>query len=284
MKLVRYGCAGEEKPGVVDERGEVRDLSSLVEDFGPATLSPQALQALRAIQVEQLPQVSGRPRLGPPLPSVGKFVAIGLNYKDHAQEAKMALPSEPVVFMKAPTCLTGPYDDVVQPKRSTKLDWEAELGIVIGSEARSVSVGEALDHVAGYCVVNDVSERHFQLERGGTWDKGKGFDTFGPIGPYLVTRDEVGDVQQLGIWLDLNGERMQTGNTRDMIFDCATIVSYVSECMTMLPGDIITTGTPPGVGMGLNPPRYLKPGDVMTLGVDKLGVQKQRVVPFTSKG
>jgi 2-keto-4-pentenoate hydratase/2-oxohepta-3-ene-1,7-dioic acid hydratase in catechol pathway len=185
--------------------------------------------------------------------------------------------------MKAPTCLTGPYDDVVQPKRSTKLDWEAELGIVIGSEARSVSVGEALEHVAGYCVVNDVSERHFQLERGGTWDKGKGFDTFGPIGPYLVTRDEVGDVQQLGIWLDLNGERMQTGNTRDMIFDCATLVSYVSECMTLVPGDIITTGTPPGVGMGLNPPRYLKPGDVMTLGVDKLGAQKQRVVPFTSK-
>jgi 2-keto-4-pentenoate hydratase/2-oxohepta-3-ene-1,7-dioic acid hydratase in catechol pathway len=233
--------------------------------------------------VRTLPVVAGTPRLGVPVARVGKFVAIGLNYSDHAKEAGMAVPSEPVVFMKATSCLAGPNDDVVQPRRSTKLDWEVEIGIVIGSTARNVAADRALEHVAGYVLVNDVSERHFQLERGGTWDKGKSFDTFGPVGPWLVTPDEVGDVQDLSMWLDVNGERMQAGSTRTMIFSCAAVVAYVSEVMTLLPGDIITTGTPPGVGMGMKPPRYLKPGDVITLGIDKLGEQRQRVVAWDQR-
>ena len=253
----------------------------VISDFDARTLSPQGLSELAAIDLSRLPIVSGKPRLGPPLPGVSKFVAIGLNFSDHAKESNMAIPSEPVVFMKAPSCLCGPEDDVIQPKHSTKMDWEVELGIVIGSKGQYVGVDEALDYVAGYCVVNDVSERNYQLERGGQWDKGKSFDTFGPVGPCLVTKDEVGDVHGLDMWLDVNGERMQSGSTRTMIFDCAKLVSYLSECMTLLPGDIITTGTPPGVGMGMKPPRFLKPGDVMTLGIEKLGQQRQRVVPFS---
>jgi 2,4-didehydro-3-deoxy-L-rhamnonate hydrolase len=280
MKLLRFGPLGQEKPGLLDPDGSIRDLSGVIGDFDARTLSPEGLSELAAIDLSRLPIVSGKPRLGAPLPGVSKFVAIGLNFSDHAKESNMAIPSEPVVFMKAPSCLCGPEDDVIQPKHSTKMDWEVELGIVIGSKAQYVGVDEALDYVAGYCVVNDVSERNYQLERGGQWDKGKSFDTFGPVGPYLVTKDEVGDVHDLDMWLDVNGERMQSGSTRTMIFDCAKLVSYLSECMTLLPGDIITTGTPPGVGMGMKPPRFLKPGDVMTLGIEKLGQQQQRVVPF----
>jgi 2-keto-4-pentenoate hydratase/2-oxohepta-3-ene-1,7-dioic acid hydratase in catechol pathway len=280
MKLLRFGPLGQEKPGLLDPDGNIRDLSGVISDFDARTLSPEGLSELAAIDLSRLSIVSGKPRLGAPLSGVSKFVAIGLNFSDHAKESNMAIPSEPVVFMKAPSCLCGPEDDVIQPKHSTKMDWEVELGIVIGSKAQYVGVDEALDYVAGYCVVNDVSERNYQLERGGQWDKGKSFDTFGPVGPYLVTKDEVGDVHDLDMWLDVNGERMQSGSTRTMIFDCATLVSYLSECMTLLPGDIITTGTPPGVGMGMKPPRFLKPGDVMTLGIEKLGQQRQRVVPF----
>jgi 2-keto-4-pentenoate hydratase/2-oxohepta-3-ene-1,7-dioic acid hydratase in catechol pathway len=278
MKLLRYGLPGHERPGTLDADGRLRDLSSVVRDIDAEALSPAGLKRLQGIDVRTLPVVAGSPRLGVPVARVGKFVAIGLNYSDHAKEANMSVPSEPIVFMKATSCLVGPNDDVVKPRRSTKLDWEVEIGIVIGSTARGVSEADALGHVAGYCLVNDVSERNFQLERGGTWDKGKSFDTFGPVGPWLVTRDEVGDVQDLGMWLDVNGVRMQTGNTRTMIFPCAALVAYVSEVMTLLPGDIITTGTPPGVGMGMTPPRYLQAGDVMTLGIDKLGEQRQRVV------
>ena len=280
MKLLRYGPAGQEKPGMLDADGRIRDLSGVIADVDGRALAPAALARLSDIDVGTLPVVSGQPRLGNPVANAGKFIAIGLNYTDHAKESNMAIPTEPVVFMKATSCMVGPNDEVVQPRDSIKLDWEVEIGIVIGSKAQYVSVADALDHVAGYCVVNDVSERHFQLERGGQWDKGKSFDTFGPVGPWLVTKDEVGEVQNLGMWLDVNGERMQTGNTRTMIFDCATIVSYLSACMTLMPGDIITTGTPPGVGMGMKPPRFLRPGDVMTLGIDKLGEQRQRIVEF----
>lgn len=242
--------------------------------------SPAALARLRSVDTDQLPLVGNSPRIGVPVAQVGKFIGIGLNYSDHARESNMPIPSEPIVFMKATTCLSGPFDDVIKPKRSTKLDWEVELGIVIGSRAQSVSEAEALTYVAGYCLVNDVSERNFQLERGGTWDKGKSFDTFGPVGPYLVTPDETGDVQSLGMWLDVNGERMQVGTTGTMIFSCAQLVSYVSEVMTLMPGDIITTGTPPGVGMGMKPPRYLSVGDTVSLGIDKLGSQRQRIVAY----
>jgi len=280
MKLLRYGPIGEEKPGLLDAEGQIRDLSRVVADLDGHALSPAALQKLASIDPKTLPSVSGAPRLGVPVANVSKFIAIGLNFSDHAREANMAIPSEPIVFLKAPSCLCGPNDDVIQPKYSTKMDWEVELGVVIGSKAQYVSVEDALTYVAGYCLVNDVSERNYQLERGGQWDKGKGFDTFGPVGPYLVTPDEVGDVHRLDMWLDVNGERMQSGNTSTMIFDCAKLVSYLSECMTLLPGDIIKTGTPPGVGMGMKPPRYLKPGDIMTLGIEKLGEQRQRVVPF----
>jgi 2-keto-4-pentenoate hydratase/2-oxohepta-3-ene-1,7-dioic acid hydratase in catechol pathway len=281
MKLLRYGPIGQEKPGFLDANGNIRDLSGMLADLDGNALSPASLKKLAALDLETLPVVPGNPRLGVPVAGVSKFIAIGLNYSDHAKEANMAIPSEPVVFMKALSCLCGPNDDVIQPKYSTKMDWEVELGIVIGTKAQYVSVERALDHVAGYCLINDVSERNYQLERGGQWDKGKGFDTFGPVGPYLVTQDEVGDVHNLEMWLDVNGERMQTGNTKTMIFDCAKIVSYLSECMTLLPGDLICTGTPPGVGMGMRPPRYLKVGDVMTLGIEKLGEQRQSVVPFS---
>ena len=280
MKLVRYGRPGKEKPGLVDETGQLRDLSAVVADIGPDQLGDAALARLRRLKVDKLPPVRGKPRLGSPVAGVGKFIAIGLNYADHAAESNLPIPTEPIVFMKATTCIQGPNDPVMLPKGSVKSDWEVELGVVIGSVARNVSKRDALSHVAGYCVVNDLSERAFQLQRGGTWDKGKGCDTFGPLGPWLVTRDEVPNPQRLSMWLDLNGQRMQTGSTRTMIFGVAKLVSYVSQFMTLMPGDVITTGTPPGVGLGMKPPLYLKKGDVMTLGIEGLGEQRQDVVPF----
>ena len=280
MKLCRYGKNGFEKPGMVDGDGRLRDLSKVVENIGPNELSPRGLKMLAKVKADTLPVVANGPRLGVPFVGIGKFVAIGLNYSDHAKEAGMPIPSEPIVFMKATTCISGPHDDVIQPKRSTKLDWEVELGIVIGTKAQYVAEANALDFVAGYCVVNDVSERAFQMATG-QWDKGKGFDTAGPIGPWLVTTDEIKDPQVLDLWLDVNGKRMQKGNTRTMIFNCAQIVSHVSHYMTLLPGDVICTGTPPGVGLGVKPnPVFLKPGDVMTLGIQGLGEQKQKVVAW----
>ncbi|WP_407120100.1 fumarylacetoacetate hydrolase family protein [Bradyrhizobium sp. STM 3561] len=277
MKLVRFGNPGAEKPGLIDDQGRLRDLSNIIADVTPGTLSHSALKNLAAISPSALPLVTGEPRLGVPIAGVGKFIAIGLNYADHAAEANLPLPSEPIVFQKAITSLSAPNDDVVLPKGSTKSDWEVELGIVIGTQASYVDRADALAHVAGYCIVNDVSEREYQMERGGTWDKGKGCDTFGPVGPWLVTTDEITDPQALGVWLDVNGQRMQAGNTRTMIFDCAEIVSYVSRFMTLMPGDVIATGTPPGVGMGKKPAAiYLKPGDVMTLGIEGLGTQRQQ--------
>jgi 2-keto-4-pentenoate hydratase/2-oxohepta-3-ene-1,7-dioic acid hydratase in catechol pathway len=282
MKLLRYGKAGHERPGILDASGSVRDLSGQIADIGPRQLAPHSLSKLAALDPASLPLVSGRPRLGVPLSGTRKFIAIGLNYADHAAESNLPIPSEPVVFMKAISCLQGPDDVVVIPRDATKTDWEVELGVVIGTTARYVPETTALEHVAGYVLVNDVSERAFQLERGGTWDKGKGCDTFGPVGPWLVTRDEIEDVQSLGMWLDVNGQRMQNGNTRTMIFGVATLVSYLSRFMTLEPGDIITTGTPPGVGLGHKPaPLFLKPGDIMRLGIDGLGEQQQRVVEWT---
>jgi 2-keto-4-pentenoate hydratase/2-oxohepta-3-ene-1,7-dioic acid hydratase in catechol pathway len=281
MKLVRYGKPGQEKPGLIDAEGRLRDLSAAVADIGPGQLSDAALARLRKLKTETLPLVKGSQRMGCPVASVGKFIAIGLNYADHAAEAGMPIPAEPIVFMKATSCIQGADDLIMLPKGSKKSDWEVELGVVIGRQARHVSQKDALAHVAGYCVVNDVSERAFQIERGGTWDKGKGCDTFGPIGPWLVTRDEIANPQRLDLWLDLNGRRMQTGNTRTMIFSVAKVISYVSQFMTLMPGDVITTGTPPGVGMGMKPPVFLKKGDVLTLGVQGLGTQRQQVVPFT---
>ena len=280
MKLVRYGNPGKEKPGLVDEDGRIRDLSGVVPDIGPAQLGAAALNKLRKVNPAKLPLVRGAPRHGCPVSGVSKFIAIGLNYADHAAESGVPIPKEPVVFMKATTCLQGPNDPVMLPKGSVKTDWEVELGVVIGTRARYVSQKDALSHVAGFCVINDVSEREFQLERGPQWDKGKGCDTFGPVGPWLVTTDEIENVQRLGMWLDVNGKRMQTGNTRTMIFNVAKVVSYVSQFMTLVPGDIITTGTPPGVGLGMKPPVYLKKGDVITLGIEGLGEQRQVVVPF----
>ena len=278
MKLLRYGPLGQEKPGLLDANNQIRDLSDHLADVDGRALAPEQLARLSALDPATLPVVNGSPRLGCPVRSVSKFIAVGLNYADHAAESNMALPKEPIIFFKATTCIVGPNDDVILPPSSTKSDWEVELGIVMGQTARYVEEHEALDYVAGYCLVNDVSEREYQLERGGTWDKGKGFDTFGPVGPYLVTADEVGDPQSLDMWLDVNGERMQTGNTKTMIFGAAALVSYISRIMTLLPGDIITTGTPPGVGMGKKPaPIYLKSGDVMTLGIEKLGTQRQSV-------
>jgi 2,4-diketo-3-deoxy-L-fuconate hydrolase len=280
MKLVRYGKPGKEKPGLIDSNGRLRDLSAVVADIGPDQLSDAALARLRKLKSDTLPLVKGSPRMGCPVAGIGKFIAIGLNYADHAAEAGMPIPAEPIVFMKATSCIQGPDDPVMLPKGSKKSDWEVELGVVIGAQARHVPQKDALSHVAGYCVVNDVSERAFQIERGGTWDKGKGCDTFGPIGPWLVTRDEIANPQRLDLWLDLNGRRMQNGNTRTMIFSVAKVVSYVSQFMTLMPGDVITTGTPPGVGMGMKPPVFLKKGDVLTLGVQGLGTQRQVVVPF----
>jgi 2,4-diketo-3-deoxy-L-fuconate hydrolase len=280
MKLVRYGNPGKEKPGLIDLEGRLRDLSGVVPDLGPAQLTSVMMARMRRQNPEKLPLVRGKPRFGCPVANVGKFIAIGLNFADHAAEANAPIPKEPIVFMKATSCIQGPNDAVMLPRGSTKRDWEVELGIVIGERASYVPKKDALAYVAGYCVINDVSEREYQLERGSQWDKGKGCDTFGPIGPWLVTPDEIENVQRLGMWLDVNGKRMQTGNTRTMIFDCAKLVSYVSHFMTLMPGDIITTGTPPGVGLGMKPPLYLKKGDVMTLGIDSLGEQRQQVVGF----
>ena len=280
MKLVRYGRQGKEKPGLIDAQGQLRDLSTVIPDIGPDQLGDAALARLRRLNVDTLPRVRGKPRMGSPVRGVGKFIAIGLNYADHAAEAGMPIPAEPVVFMKATSCIQGADDPVMLPKGSVKTDWEVELGVVIGTLARHVSQKDALSHVAGYCTINDISERDFQLERGGTWDKGKGCDTFGPLGPWLVTRDEVPNPQRLDLWLEVNGRRVQNGNTRTMIFGIAKIVSYLSRFMTLMPGDVITTGTPPGVGMGMKPPQFLKPGDTLALGVQGLGEQRQLVVPF----
>ncbi|MDF7776104.1 fumarylacetoacetate hydrolase family protein [Sphingomonas sp. AOB5] len=279
MKLCRYGKAGAEKPGVIDAEGRLRDLSGVIADLGPDELSPGRLAALAALDLSTLRVVESPERFGPPVTGTRQFIAVGLNYSDHAAEAGMPVPAEPILFTKAVSCIQGPNDVVEIPPGSVKTDWEVELGVVIGSTAWQVSEADALSHVAGYCTINDLSEREYQLERGGTWDKGKGCPTFGPIGPWLVTGDEVGDPQALSMWLDVNGKRVQTGSTATMIFGVATLVSYISRFMRLLPGDIITTGTPPGVGMGQKPePRFLKPGDVMTLGIEKLGDQRQDVV------
>ena len=281
MKLCRYGKAGYEKPGVIDGEGRLRDLSKVVQNIGPNEISPRQLKTLSRLRPETLPLVNSNPRFGVPYVGIGKFVAIGLNYSDHAKEAGLPIPSEPIVFMKATTCINGPNDDIVQPRNSTKLDWEIELGVVIGTQARYVSEADALSHVAGYCIVNDVSERAFQMATT-QWDKGKGFDTAGPIGPWLVSTDEISDPQNLQMALELNGKRMQSGNTRTMVFSVAKIISHVSQYMTLLPGDIIATGTPPGVGLGVKPePVFLKPGDVMHLTIEGLGEQRQKVVPFS---
>ncbi|MFP5412822.1 MAG: fumarylacetoacetate hydrolase family protein [Gammaproteobacteria bacterium] len=280
MKLVRYGKPGKEKPGLIDADGKLRDLSGVVADIGPEQLSPKGLAKLAKVKADKLPLVRGKPRYGVPLTGTTKFVAIGLNYSDHAAETGSPVPKEPIIFHKTLSSMVGPNDDVMLPKGSVKTDWEVELGIVIGSRARYVTKKAALDHVAGYVLVNDVSEREYQLERGGTWDKGKGCDTFGPVGPWILTADEVKNPQNLDMWLDVNGVRKQTGNTKTMIFDCATLVSYVSQFMTLNPGDIITTGTPPGVGMGMKPQQFLKAGDVMALGIAGLGEQRQQVVKF----
>ena len=280
MKLVRYGRIGKEKPGLIDEDGRLRDLSAVIADIGPEQLSDKSLARLARIKPASLPLVRGNPRRGVPLAQVGKFIGIGLNYSDHAQEAGLAIPKEPIIFMKATSSLCGPDDPIMLPRGSKKTDWEVELGVVIGTIARSVSEKDALSHVAGYCVVNDVSEREYQFERGTQWDKGKGCDTFGPVGPWLVTRDEVPNPQRLDLWLDLNGKRVQSGNTRKMIFSVAKLVSYVSRFMTLMPGDIITTGTPPGVGMGMKPPQFLKRGDELVLGIDGLGEQRQTVIAY----
>jgi 2,4-didehydro-3-deoxy-L-rhamnonate hydrolase len=285
MKLLRYGPAGREQPGLLDSQGEIRALAGRYTDIGPEQLAPATLKALAAIDPATLPLVPGTPRLGLPFTGTRKFIAIGLNYADHAAESNLPIPTEPVIFTKAVSCLQGPNDPVMLPKDSKKTDWEVELGIVIGTRASYVEESAALEHVAGYVVVNDVSEREYQLERGGTWDKGKGCDTFGPVGPWLVTRDEVGDVQSLGMWLDVNGERMQTGSTKTMIFGVKTLVSYISRFLTLEPGDIITTGTPPGVGAGKKPqPIFLKAGDSIRLGIEKLGEQQQQVIAWRRAG
>ena len=281
MKLLRYGPSGQEKPGLFDRDGKIRDLSGAVRDIDGETLAPAALDRLRRLDPATLPLVSGSPRLGPCVGSVSKIVAIGLNYRLHAQEAGAAIPSEPIFFMKAPSSICGPNDDVTIPKGSQKTDYEVELGIVIGSIARYVSPADARKHVAGYCVVNDVSEREFQIERGGQWTKGKSADTFCPIGPWLVTTEEVPDPDKLALWTEVNGERRQNSNTGDLIFGVDEIVSYVSQFMTLLPGDVIPTGTPSGVGMGFKPPKFLKPGDRVRLSVEGLGEQNQRLVAFS---
>lgn len=282
MKLVRFGPAGQEKPGLIDVDGNVRDLSGLVTDIAGEALSPGGLARLSALDPMSLPLVDTVDRFGSAVGGTRQFIAVGLNYSDHAAESNMPVPSEPILFTKGVSCIQGPDDLVRMPKDATKMDWEVELGIVIGQRTSYVSKDDALDHVAGFVVCDDVSERAFQLDRGGSWDKGKGCDTFGPVGPWLVTKDEVGDVQALAMWLDVNGERMQTGSTSTMIFDCATLVSYVSQFMVLLPGDIITTGTPPGVGMGMKPPRFLKVGDVIELGIEKLGRQRHQVIAWNA--
>jgi 2-keto-4-pentenoate hydratase/2-oxohepta-3-ene-1,7-dioic acid hydratase in catechol pathway len=278
MKLVRYGRPGAEKPGLIDDNGVLRDLSRVVKDVTPAVLTAATLKRLRGVKTERLPAVRGRPRLGCPLAGIGKMVCIGLNYTDHAEEVGMALPKEPTVFIKAPSALCGPDDTTIRPRGGVKLDYECELAAVIGRAARNVEEAKALGHVAAYCIVDDVSERAFQMEHGGTTTKGKSADTFGPVGPWLVTADEVGDPQALDVWTTVNGEQRQKGSTSKMIFTVASLVAYVSRFMSLQPGDLISTGTPAGVGHGFKPPRYLQPGDVVELGISKLGVQRHRVV------
>jgi 2-keto-4-pentenoate hydratase/2-oxohepta-3-ene-1,7-dioic acid hydratase in catechol pathway len=275
MKLLRYGEPGAEKPAILDANGQIRDLSAHVSDIGGRDIDPAALAALAQLDPASLPLVSGSPRIGPCVTGTGKFICIGLNYADHAAESGMAVPPEPVVFMKATSAIVGPNDDLLIPRGSEKTDWEVELGVVIGKTAKYVSEADALDYVAGYCTVHDVSERAFQIERSGQWTKGKSCDTFGPIGPWLVTKDEVADPQNLNLWLKVNGETVQNGTTRTMVYGAAFLVSYLSQFMSLHPGDIISTGTPPGVGMGMKPPRYLKAGDVVELGIEGLGSQKQ---------
>ena len=280
MKLCRVGPVGQEKPALVDASGQLRDLSGVLPEIDGATLAPARLAELAAIDPDSLPKVSGTPRYGVPLAGISKFICIGLNYSEHAAESNLPVPPEPIVFLKANSAICGPNDDTMQPLNSTKLDWEVELGIVIGATARNVTEDQALDVVAGYCVVNDVSERAFQMQST-QWDKGKGCDTFGPTGPWLVTKDEVPDPQALGMWLSVNGKRMQDGSTRTMIFGVRQIVSYLSRYMTLQPGDVIATGTPSGVGMGQKPePVWLKPGDVVELGIEGLGQQRQTVIPY----
>jgi 2,4-didehydro-3-deoxy-L-rhamnonate hydrolase len=284
MKLLRYGPLGQERPGLLDDAGTIRDLSGQIPDLAPPHLNPASLAHLAALDTSKLPVAREDLRLGTPVSGITKFIAIGLNYADFAAEANRPLPKEPVVFTKAISCLTGPSDEVMLPRGSTHTDWEVEFGVVIGTRARYVARSDALAHVAGYCLVNDITEREYQIERGGTWDKGKGCDTFGPVGPWLVTPDELGDAQQVDLWLDVNGVRRQNGNTRTMIFPVAEVISYLSEFMTLEPGDILATGTPPGVGMGMKPnPVYLKAGDVMTLGSSKLGTQEHNVVAWKRK-
>jgi 2-keto-4-pentenoate hydratase/2-oxohepta-3-ene-1,7-dioic acid hydratase in catechol pathway len=281
MKLVRYGKAGKEKPGVIDAKGKLRDCSDIVSDWAGDDLAHKHIKKVaKALKKDELKAVSGSPRIGACVGQPGNFIAVGLNYADHAAESNMPIPSEPILFNKAPNCIVGPNDDVMIPKGSKKTDWEVELGIVIGKRASYIGEDEAMDHIAGFCLANDVSEREYQLERGGNWMKGKSAPTFGPLGPWLVTPDEIGDVQALGMWLDVNGARMQTGSTRTMIFDVKKIVSYISHFMTLDVGDVIVTGTPPGVGAGKKPPVFLKAGDTMSLGIDKLGEQACRVVAW----
>ena len=283
MKLLRIGAKGAEKPAILAEDGSIRDLTGIVDDIGGTALSDQGLAKIRATDLNSLPKLDADQRIGPCVANVGKFICIGLNYADHAAETGADIPKEPILFMKATSAIIGPNDDVIIPKNSIKPDWEVELGVIIGTEARYVEEANALDHVAGYCVVNDLSERHFQTERGGQWVKGKSADTFGPIGPWLVTRDEVADPQDLGMWLDVDGHRYQDGSTKTMVFGVAHLVSYVSQFMSLQPGDIITTGTPPGVGMGIKPnPVWLQPGNVMRLGIAGLGEQQQNVKAWSA--
>ncbi len=278
MKLLRYGKPGKEKPGILDEDGKIRDLSGIIAELDGAAVSPKGLAKLRKVKLDTLPLVRGNPRIGSCIANPQKFIAIGLNYSDHAAESGLQVPPEPVVFTKQVSCLSGPNDDVTLPPKSKKGDWEVELGVIIGTKAKNIKQADALKHVAGYCTINDLSEREFQAERSGQWTKGKSYDTFGPVGPWLVTSDEVKDPQDLHLWLELNGKRVQDGNTKTMVYSVAHIVAYLSQFFTLHPGDIITTGTPPGVGMGMKPQRFLKPGDKMRIGIDGLGVQEQVVV------
>jgi 2-keto-4-pentenoate hydratase/2-oxohepta-3-ene-1,7-dioic acid hydratase in catechol pathway len=278
MKFIRYGAAGQEKPGLVDSDGTIRDLSGRMADLSGEVLDPANLATFSSVDPKSLPAVTGNPRIGPCVAGTGKFICIGLNYSDHAAETGATVPPEPIIFMKATSAIVGPNDDVIIPRTSVKTDWEVELGVVIGKKAKYVTEAEALDYVAGYCVVDDVSERAFQAERSGQWTKGKSCDTFGPTGPWLVTKDEVADPQNLKMWLTLNGKTMQDGSTKTMVYGCAFLVSYLSQFFTLHPGDIISTGTPPGVGLGMKPPLFLKPGDVVELGIEGLGTQKQTFV------
>jgi 2-keto-4-pentenoate hydratase/2-oxohepta-3-ene-1,7-dioic acid hydratase in catechol pathway len=277
MKLLRYGPKGREKPGILDKDGKIRSLAKIVKDINGDALSPANLAKIKKANIAKLPLVPGKPRIGACIANPQKFIAIGLNYSDHAAESGLKVPPEPVVFTKQVSCLSGPNDTVMIPPKSEKSDWEVELGVIIGRKAKNIKEKDAMKHVAGYCTINDLSEREFQVERHGQWTKGKSYDTFGPVGPWLVTKDEVKDPQKLHMWLDLNGKRVQDGNTATMVYGVAHIVAYLSQFFTLMPGDIITTGTPPGVGMGMKPPRYLKPGDKMVIGIEGLGVQRQVV-------